>query len=94
MQDIKTAIIQTSLLWEDITGNLAMFDKKISNIKEEVDIIVLPEMFNTAFSMNAAAIAELPEGRTMQWIRQKAKEKNCVVVGSILVNENQKYFNR
>jgi omega-amidase len=94
MQDIKTAIIQTALLWEDIPGNLAMFDKKISDIKEDVDIIVLPEMFNTAFSFNASTIAEMPEGRTMQWLRSKAKEKNCVVVGSLLINENQKYYNR
>ena len=51
-------------------------------------------MFNTAFTMNPASMAEEPEGRTMQWLRNKAKEKNCVITGSFPVVENQNYYNR
>src|ERR1035437_4918546 len=94
MQDIKVAIIQTNLLWEDIPGNLAMFDKKISDIKDNIDLIVLPEMFNTAFSMNPAGCAEDPDSFTTEWMRKKAKEKNCTISGSILTKENGQYFNR
>jgi len=94
MQDIKIAIIQTELLWEDIPGNLLHFDQKISSIKETVDLIILPEMFNTAFSMNPAVCAEIPDGGSVQWMKKKAKERNCVIVGSILTKENNKYYNR
>lgn len=94
MQDIRTAIIQTDLLWEDIPGNLARFDKIIAAIREEVDLILLPEMFNTAFSMNPSACAEMPDGHTMQWIEAKAKEKNCVIAGSILIEEDKHFYNR
>jgi len=94
MQDLKIAILQTPLLWEDIQGNLDLFDKKIAEIKEDVDLIVLPEMFNTGFTMNPAACAEIPEGQTMQWLRKTAEIKNCVVVGSLAIIENKQYYNR
>lgn len=94
MQDIKIAIIQTELLWEDIPGNLLQFDQKISSIKETVDLIILPEMFNTAFSMNPAVCAEITGGTSMRWMKKKAEEKNCVIAGSLLTNENNKYYNR
>jgi omega-amidase len=94
MQDLRVAIIQTNLLWEDIPGNLAMFDDKILGIKDDVDLIVLPEMFNTAFSMNATACAEDIDGITTRWLREKAKEKNCAICGSILTKENNMFFNR
>jgi predicted amidohydrolase len=71
-----------------------MFNKKISDIKEAFDLIVLPEMFNTAFSMNAAVCAENTDGFTTEWLKEKAKEKNCAVCGSILTRENNQYFNR
>jgi len=94
MQDLKIAIVQTNLLWEDIKGNLEMFDKKISAIKESIDLIVLPEMFNTAFSMDPVCCAEIPCGASMQWMKKIAASKNCVVTGSILTKENNKFFNR
>jgi predicted amidohydrolase len=94
MRDLRVAIIQTNLLWEDIPGNLAMFDNKLSGIKETVDLIALPEMFNTAFSMSVAVCAEDTDGITTRWLREKAKEKNCAVCGSILTKENNQYFNR
>ena len=94
MQDLKIAIIQTDLLWENIPANLAVFEDKISSITENVDLIVLPEMFNTAFSMNPPVCAEMPDGKSMLWLKKKVIEKNCTITGSILTNENNKFYNR
>ena len=94
MNDLKVIIIQSDLAWENPTANLNNFDAKINSISEKTDIIVLPEMFNTAFSINPAKCAETMYGATMKWIQHKAKEKNCVIVGSILINENGDFYNR
>jgi predicted amidohydrolase len=94
MQDIKVAIIQTDLAWENADANLEMFGEKFDAINESFDLIVLPEMFNTAFSMNPSVCAELPDGKTFSWIKEKAKEKNCVITGSMLINDGGNYFNR
>jgi omega-amidase len=94
MQDLKIAIVQTNLLWEDVPGNLALFESKIDAIKEKINLIVLPEMFNTSFSMNPSVCSEKPEGKSCQWMKKKAAEKNCIITGSILTNENDRYYNR
>ncbi len=94
MQDLKITIIQSNLHWENIEANLKMFSKKISSIKEKTDLIVLPEMFNTGFTMNNKPLAEKMNGRTVEWMKQMAKEKNCVVTGSIMVEDKKKYYNR
>ena len=71
-----------------------MFSEKISSIKEETDLIVLPEMFSTGFTMNNKAMAETMKSKTAEWIRKTAKEKNCVVTGSLIIEEKKKYYNR
>ena len=67
MQDLNITLIQSDLAWEDKVRNLAIFTKHIRQAPE-TDIIVLPEMFNTGFSMNAAELAEAPDGETTQWM--------------------------
>ena len=94
MQDLKVTIIQTALYWESIDENLEMFGQKTSQIEDETDLIVLPEMFNTAFTMSSEKLAEEMDGKTMQWMKNAAKAKNCVVVGSLIINENGNYYNR
>jgi predicted amidohydrolase len=94
MQDLKITLIQTRLHWEDVEKNLAHFDKKIDEIKQETDVIVLPEMFTTGFTMKPELLAEPHEGEGLKWMQEKAKGKSCVMVGSISVKENQQYFNR
>jgi len=94
MEDIKITIIQSELHWENVDKNLELFSKKISAISEQTDLIVLPEMFNTGFTMNAKNLAEKADGKTTQWMKQKAKEKHCVVTGSLIIEEEGKYFNR
>ncbi|MCH8318827.1 MAG: nitrilase family protein, partial [Bacteroidetes bacterium] len=93
MQDLKVTIIQTALYWESIDENLEMFGQKTSQIEDETDLIVLPEMFNTGFTMSSEKLAEEMDGKTMQWMKNTAKAKNCVVVGSLIINENGNYYN-
>jgi predicted amidohydrolase len=93
-EHLKVTMIQTSLHWEDIDENLKLFSEKISSLKEDTDIIVLPEMFSTGFSMNAAAHAETMDGKAMQWLGKTAHEKNCVVTGSLMIKEGEAFYNR
>ena len=62
--------IQTELFWEDKIANLNMFEEKIKNISTKKEIVILPEMFTTGFSMNAATLAEKMDGVTMQWMKR------------------------
>lgn len=94
MQDLKVTLIQTYLHWEDKEKNLSHFDDLIERVKENTDLIVLPEMFNTGFSMNPSKLSEKMNQKTMDWMKQKASGKNCVVTGSIIINENNNNFNR
>ena len=77
MQDLTVAAIQSEIVWEDIDANLALFDSEINSIKNTVDLIVLPEMFTTGFSMNIS-LAEEMDGKTVNWITQKLLRKNVV----------------
>jgi omega-amidase len=94
MQDLKIALIQSSLVWEDVDANLKHFDKKLAEIPSDVHLVLLPEMFNTGFSINPKKIAEKPDGRSLRWLRQKAAYLGCVVAGSILTEVDGKYYNR
>jgi predicted amidohydrolase len=94
MEDLKICLIQSDLVWENPIQNLADFDKKLSGITDNTDIIILPETFNTGFSIKPEKCAETMEGITVKWMQQKAKEKNAVIIGSLLVNDNGQYFNR
>ena len=95
MQNIlKTAILQVDLAWEDRQKNLRIFSEKIEEITEEVDLIVLPEMFSTGFSMNAEGLAENVNGPTVKWMQETAKKKNAAITGSIIIKEDGKFYNR
>lgn len=93
MTDLKIALVQSSLVWENHSANLELMNKHLNSISG-VDLIVLPEMFTTGFSMEPARLAEKMDGKTMQWLTQKAKEKSAVITGSFIVEENNQYFNR
>ncbi len=94
MTDLKITIIQSNLFWENKEMNLNMFSQKINAITESTDLIVLPEMFTTGFNMNPEKFAEPLNGTTVNWMKEKAKEKNCVITGSFICEENKRYFNR
>lgn len=93
-QKLTVALLQIDLAWEDPLANLQQFQKKIEILPSEVDLIVLPEMFPTGFSMNAAALAEPPEGPSLEWMKQMAASKDAAVTGSVIVEEKGSFFNR
>jgi len=90
---MKTALIQAPLIWEDPKANRNYFEEKINSI-DEADLIVLPEMFTTGFTMNPYTIAETMEGETLLWLKHWAKNKNAAITGSLIIIENDKYYNR
>lgn len=90
---MKISIIQTTLAWEDAAANRAHFTQLIDTI-QETDLIVLPEMFTSGFTMNAAGVSEAPNGPSVVWMQQMAQAKNCAVTGSIAIKEDEKYYNR
>jgi len=94
MQNLKVTLIQSELVWEDIDSNLAEFDTKIASIETETHLVVLPEMFPTGFSMNAADLAQGMDGSAVQWIQKKSSGIGADIVGSIIINEGGKYYNR
>jgi omega-amidase len=91
---MKIALIQSDLYWEDALKNRNNFESKLNQIDSEVDLIVLPEMFSTGFTMNALAVAEVMNGETILWMKSVAKQRNCAVTGSLIITENNQYYNR
>lgn len=91
---MKIALIQTDLIWEDVSKNRQNFDLKIDETDSEVNLIVLPEMFSTGFTMNASEVAETMHGETIQWMKSKAKDKDAAITGSIIITENGAFYNR
>ncbi|NVJ46894.1 MAG: nitrilase family protein, partial [Cytophagia bacterium] len=94
MQNLKLALIQSDIHWHEIGANLAMFEEKIWQVTEPVDVILLPEMFQTGFTMNHDGLAEPMKFNTFKWMKQMAAQKNAVVCGSYIVKEAGKVFNR
>lgn len=95
MQDqLKVTIIQTELIWENPKENRIHFSRLIDSIKEETNLIVLPEMFTTGFTMNAIPLAEEENGATLKWMQTEVKKKNCAITGSIIITEDNNYYNR
>ncbi|MFO7867407.1 MAG: amidohydrolase [Candidatus Aminicenantes bacterium] len=92
--DITIAWIQTALHWEDPSANLEMFGRKLKAVSGDADLIVLPEMFNTGFSMDAEKWAEGMDGPSVSWLRGAAAEKGCVITASLIIRDRGRYFNR
>ncbi len=92
--NLKIAIIQTHLVWEHPEENRRMLSGKIASLSDSVDIIMFPEMFTTGFTMNASPVAETMQGETVNWMRQLAKQTQAAVTGSIIIKENNHYYNR
>lgn len=92
--NLKVTIIQTELFWEEVDKNLSMFSQKIAQINEQTDLIILPEMFTTGFSMESEKLSETMEGKTVAWMKEAAKTADAVITGSLIIEENGKYYNR
>lgn len=94
MQDLTVTLIQADLHWEDVNANLDMFNQYLDGLKEPGDLIVLPEMFTTGFSMAAEQLAEPMTGKTVNWLKDKATEKQAVITGSLIIKDGKHYHNR
>lgn len=91
---MKIALIQSDLVWENPKANRIHFEEKINGIKESVDLIVLPEMFSTGFTMNPDKVAEMMQGETLLWMQSLAKARNMAITGSLVVEESGNFYNR
>ncbi len=91
---MRIAIIQANLEWENPDKNLQNFEHKITNTAPNADLILLPEMFTTGFSMYPESLAEQHPGRTVNWIKQLAFENKVAITGSYIAKENNNYYNR
>jgi omega-amidase len=91
---MKVVLIQSALVWENPEANRIYFEDKINAIAEEVNLIVLPEMFTTGFTMHPAKIAETMKGKTVLWMQSLAKAKNAAITGSVVIEENANFYNR
>ncbi|WP_158828387.1 amidohydrolase [Mucilaginibacter lacusdianchii] len=94
MENLKITTYQGYLFWENIDKNLQNISLKLSGIRTKTDLIVLPEMFNTGFTMEAERLAEPMNGKTMQWMQATAQKYECVVTGSLAIHDGGKYYNR
>ncbi len=94
MEPIKITVFQAYLFWENVEKNLQNLGLRLSALKEKTDLIILPEMFNTGFTMNVSKCAEKADGMTMRWLYDTAKKFECVVAGSLIIEEEGKYYNR
>ncbi|GHC45768.1 amidohydrolase [Ulvibacter litoralis] len=94
METLAVTIIQSHLHWENAVANRAHFSERIAAISEKTDLIVLPEMFTTGFSMNAKELSEATDGATLQWMISEAKKQQTAITGSVIIAENNTYYNR
>jgi predicted amidohydrolase len=94
MNGLTVTTIQTALHWEDVTANLEMLEKKISTVNGKTEIIILPEMFSTGFSMKPQQLAEAMDGATLQWMKRIAVEQKIILTGSVIIKESGAFFNR
>jgi predicted amidohydrolase len=94
MSDLRVTLIQTELAWENIPANLAHFDRILADVSGDTDLIILPEMFTTGFTMNAAAVAEKMDGSAVKWLKKTTQMRKVDILGSLVISENGAYFNR
>jgi len=98
MSTLTITTIQSNLYWEDKAANLKMFEEKISSVGEKTELVILPEMFSTGFSMNAEKLGETMDGETVQWMKRIAAEKKIILAGSAIVKDEKSspaaYYNR
>jgi omega-amidase len=94
MSAVTFTLIQTALHWEDKTANLRMLEEKIMTLSQPTHVIVLPEMFATGFSMTPETLAEPMTGPTVQWMQRLAAQKRVILTGSLIIEEDGRYYNR
>jgi omega-amidase len=91
---MKIAYIQSDLIWENPAANIAAFEASIAKANTSADVWVLPEMFTTGFTMAPDRLSETMNGPTIRWMKQQAKKGNFAICGSLIITDNQGYYNR
>lgn len=94
MEQLSVTLIQSSLVWENPGQNRNAFEQKIKNIHQKTHIVVLPEMFTTGFTTQSIHLAETMDGETLQWMKKTAASKKIILTGSIIIKEDENYYNR
>ncbi len=101
MSTLTVTTIQSNLFWEDKKANLANLLEKINSIQEKTEVVILPEMFSTGFSMRPEVLAETMDGETVTWMKEICAEKKIILTGSIIIEETKldsegkkRYYNR
>lgn len=94
MQPLTISLIQSNLHWEDKTKNLQQFAAKFDELPKETQVVFLPEMFSTGFSMKPQELAETMEGPTVEWMKDMSRRHRKIITGSIIIEENGHYYNR
>ncbi|WP_350286509.1 amidohydrolase [uncultured Croceitalea sp.] len=93
-EQLKVALIQCPLHWENPQANRALFSEKIAAIEESVDLVVLPEMFTTGFTMKPENIALEEDSKTLQWLQETTQQHNIAIAGSVVFCEDENFYNR
>jgi omega-amidase len=94
MSTLSITTIQSNLHWEDKAANLHMFEEKINAVSANLEVVVLPEMFSTGFSMRPKVLAEKMDGPTVDWMKRIAAAKKIILTGSVIIEEEGNYYNR
>ena len=94
MAPLTITTLQTNLAWENKNANLQLLGKKINGLQEKTEIVVLPEMFSTGFSMQPKLFAETMEGETVQWMKEISSSNKIILTGSLIIEENDQFYNR
>jgi len=94
MSSLTITTIQTNLAWENKAANLQVLERKMNELDQKTEIIVLPEMFSTGFSMNPKILAEAMDGETIEWMKTIASKNKIILTGSLIIREDDQYFNR
>lgn len=94
MAELKFTIVQPDIVWEDKQANLAQYEQYLAAVNGKMEVVVLPEMFSTGFSMAPEKLAETMDGTTVQWMKDTARKYSCILTGSLMIEEDDKYYNR
>jgi len=94
MENLRVSLIQTTLHWEDSAKNRAHFQELMAPLKDRTDLIVLPEMFTTGFTMRSQDLAEPMHGPTLEWMQQQAHSLHACLCGSVIIQDRGAYYNR
>lgn len=94
MSDLTISVVQTDLRWESKETNMKVLEEKIVSLRGSTELVILPEMFTTGFSMNPEKLAENMDGESIRWMSRVSAENRIILTGSLIIHENGRYFNR